>query len=416
MNLPLFFAGRYLFAKKSHNVINIISAISAAGMAIGTAALIIILSIYNGFDSLVKDMLGDFDPDILITPAEGKVFVPEGEVYDWLYGHEDVKNISCTLTENIFISYEGRQSMVTAKGVDWVYEEESPVRNHIRSGEFALHRGDVPLCVAGSSLAYRLGINPRFLSPVEMYFPSRTRSLSVSSPMASVESVNVWPSGIFAINSDIDDKYIIVPIETMKELLEYGDEVSGVEIRLKDGRGSKEIASLAKELSQRLGDGFMVNDRFGQNKSLYKMMRYEKLSIFAILIFIVIIIAFNIFGSLTMLIIEKRGDIQTLKSMGAGDALIRKIFILEGWMISLLGLAAGLVLGIGFSLLQQRFGFIKMPGNFIVEAYPVILSAKDVAVTAVSVAAVGLFIACLPVLGHYGKVRLKEEDSRLNPE
>ena len=339
MNLPLFFAGRYLFAKKSHNVINIISAISAAGMAIGTAALIIILSIYNGFDSLVKDMLGDFDPDILITPAEGKVFVPEGEVYDWLYGHEDVKNISCTLTENIFISYEGRQSMVTAKGVDWVYEEESPVRNHIRSGEFALHRGDVPLCVAGSSLAYRLGINPRFLSPVEMYFPSRTRSLSVSSPMSSVESVNVWPSGIFAINSDIDDKYIIVPIETMKELLEYGDEVSGVEIRLKDGCGSKEVAYLAKELSQRLGDGFMVNDRFGQNKSLYKMMRYEKLSIFAILIFIVIIIAFNIFGSLTMLIIEKRGDIQTLKSMGAGDALIRKIFILEGWMISLLGLA-----------------------------------------------------------------------------
>lgn len=416
MNLPLFFAARYLFAKKSHNVINIISAISAAGMAIGTAALIIILSIYNGFDSLVKDMLGDFDPDILITPAEGKVFVPEGEVYDWLYGHEDVKNISCTLTENIFISYEGRQSMVTAKGVDWVYEEESPVRNHIRSGEFALHRGDVPLCVAGSSLAYRLGINPRFLSPVEMYFPSRTRSLSVSSPMSSVESVNVWPSGIFAINSDIDDKYIIVPIETMKELLEYGDEVSGVEIRLKDGCGSKEVASLAKELSQRLGDGFMVNDRFGQNKSLYKMMRYEKLSIFAILIFIVIIIAFNIFGSLTMLIIEKRGDIQTLKSMGAGDALIRKIFILEGWMISLLGLAAGLGLGIGFSLLQQRFGFIKMPGNFIVEAYPVILSAKDVAVTAVSVAAVGLFIACLPVLGHYGKVRLKEEDSRLNPE
>lgn len=416
MNLPLFFAARYLFAKKSHNVINIISAISAAGMAIGTAALIIILSIYNGFDSLVKDMLGDFDPDILITPAEGKVFVPEGEVYDWLYGHEDVKNISCTLTENIFISYEGRQSMVTAKGVDWVYEEESPVRNHIRSGEFALHRGDVPLCVAGSSLAYRLGINPRFLSPVEMYFPSRTRSLSVSSPMSSVESVNVWPSGIFAINSDIDDKYIIVPIETMKELLEYGDEVSGVEIRLKDGCGSKEVASLAKELSQRLGDGFMVNDRFGQNKSLYKMMRYEKLSIFAILIFIVIIIAFNIFGSLTMLIIEKKGDIQTLKSMGAGDALIRKIFILEGWMISLLGLAAGLVLGIGFSLLQQRFGFIKMPGNFIVEAYPVILSAKDVAVTAVSVAAVGLFIACLPVLGHYGKVRLKEEDSRLNPE
>lgn len=401
MNLPLFFAGRYLFAKKSHNVINIISAISAAGMAIGTAALIIILSVYNGFDSLVKDMLGDFDPDILITPAEGKVFVPEGEVYDWLYSQETVENMCCVLTENIFVSYDGKQSMVTAKGVDWVYEEESPVRNHIRSGEFSLHRGDVPLAVVGSGLAYRLGINPRFLSPVELYFPSRTRDFSVANPMASIESVNVWPSGIFAINSDIDDRYMIVPIDIMKELLEYGDEVSGVEIRLKEGCSGKDVSALMEGISQRLGKDFKVSGRFEQNKALYKMMEYEKLSIFAILIFIVIIIAFNIFGSLTMLIIEKKGDIMTLKSMGADDSLIKKIFVLEGWMISLLGLAAGLVIGIVFSLLQQRFGFIRMPGNFIVEAYPVILSARDVVITALSVSAVGLLIAILPVLSHY---------------
>ena len=396
MNLPFFFAWRYLFAKKSHNVINIISAISAVGMATGTAALIIILSIYNGFDSLVRSMMNDFDPDILISPAEGKTFIPEGQVYDWIYEQDMVKNMSCVITENVFMNYDGKQGMVTAKGVDWVFEEESPVRDHIRSGEFALHRGDVPLAVTGSGIAYRMGINPRFLSPIELYFPARDKNFSMTNPLASIEAVNVWPSGIFSISSEIDDKYVIVPIDVMRELLEYSDEVSGVEIRLRDGHTQKDVKAMVKEISERLGPEYLVSDRFAQNKSLYRMMKYEKLSIFTILIFIVIIIAFNIFGSLTMLIIEKRGDIGTLKSMGMRDSTVKRIFVLEGWMISLLGLAAGLVLGIGFSLLQQHFGFIKMPGNFVVQAYPVILSAKDVIITAASVAAVGWIIAKLP--------------------
>ena len=396
MNLPFFFAWRYLFAKKSHNVINIISAISAVGMATGTAALIIILSIYNGFDSLVRSMMNDFDPDILISPAEGKTFIPEGPVYDWIYEQDMVKNMSCVITENVFMNYDGKQGMVTAKGVDWVFEEESPVRDHIRSGEFALHRGDVPLAVTGSGIAYRMGINPRFLSPIELYFPARDKNFSMTNPLASIETVNVWPSGIFSISSEIDDKYVIVPIDVMRELLEYSDEVSGVEIRLRDGHTQKDVKAMVKEISERLGPEYLVSDRFAQNKSLYRMMKYEKLSIFTILIFIVIIIAFNIFGSLTMLIIEKRGDIGTLKSMGMRDSTVKGIFVLEGWMISLLGLAAGLVLGIGFSLLQQHFGFIKMPGNFVVQAYPVILSAKDVIITAASVAAVGWIIAKLP--------------------
>ena len=396
MNLPFFFAWRYLFAKKSHNVINIISAISAVGMAIGTAALIIVLSIYNGFDSLVKSMLNDFDPDILITPAEGKTFVPEGPAYDWIYGQEIVKNMCCVITENVFVNYDGRQGMVTAKGADWVYEEESPLREHIRSGEFALHRGDVPLAVVGSGIAYRMGVNPRFLSPLELYFPARDRNFSLTNPMASIETVNVWPSGIFAINSEIDDRYIIVPIKVMKELLGYGDEVSGVELRLRDGYRQKDAEKLKAGISERLGPDYKVSDRFEQNKSLYKMMKYEKLSIFTILVFIVIIIASNIFGSLSMLIIEKRRDIGILESMGMKESTVRQVFVLEGWMISLLGLGAGLVTGIGFSLLQQHFGIIKMPGNFMVQAYPVILSVRDVIITAVSVAAVGWIIARLP--------------------
>ena len=404
MNLPFFIARRYLFARKSHNVINIISAISAIGMAIGTAALIIVLSIYNGFDSLVKSMLSNVEPDILITPAEGKTFVPRGDAYDWIYGQKSVSNMCCVLEENVFINYDGRQGLAVAKGVDMIYEEESPLRNHMTEGRFSLHRGDVLMACVGAGLASTMGINPRFVSPIEIYYPSRTRSISLSNPAASLESKNVYPSGIFSINNDIDSRYMILPIEAMQELLEYeGDVASGVEIRLVEGCPQSEVRRLQQEISARLGEGFRVSDRFQQNESLYKMMKYEKLSIYMILIFIIIIIAFNIFGSLSMLIIEKRGDIRTLRSMGAQDRLLRNVFILEGWMISLLGLAAGLVLGISFSLIQQHFGLIKMPGNFVVQAYPVILSWKDILATAGGVAVIGYLIALLPVASFYRK-------------
>lgn len=398
MNLPLFIAGRYLIARKSHNVINIISAISAVGMAVGTAALVIILSVYNGFDSIVTSMLGNIEPDLEITSEKGKAFIAEGEVYDWIYDQPAVRNMSCVITENVFIDYEGRQSIVKAKGVDFVYEEESPIRDHLRSGEFRLHKGDIPMAVAGSGLAYRLGINPRFVSGIDIYYPSRTRNFSVSNPASSLEKITVYPSGIFSINNDIDNEYLILPIEKMQELLEYENgEVSAAEIRLEDGTSEKELQHLRKEISARLGNGFKVNDRYMQNETLYRMMKYEKLSIFMILAFVIVIISFNIFGSLSMLIIEKKPDIATLRSLGAENSLIKRIFVLEGWMISLSGLAAGLVIGIGFVLVQQFSGLIKMPGNFVVQAYPVILSVPDILVTAACVAAIGYVMAILPV-------------------
>ena len=405
MRLPVFIAKRYLFAKKSHNVINIISAISAIGMAIGTAALIIIMSVYNGFDSLVRSMMGNVEPDLMITPATGKVFVPEGDTYDWIYDQTTVKNMCCVLQEQVFISYAGQQGVATVKGVDWIYEDESPVRNHIIEGIFRLHRGDIPLAAVGAGLAHSMGINPRFVSPVEIYFPSRTRKLSTANPISSIEAIKVWPSSTFSINTDIDASLMIVPIEKMRELLEYDEEVSAVEIRLTEDAGQNELTRIQKEISQRLGPDFKVKDRFQQNESLYKMMKYEKAAIYMILIFIIIIIAFNIFGSLSMLIIEKRPDIETLRSLGAKDRLVRRIFVLEGWMISLAGLAAGLIIGIGFSLLQQHFGFIKMPGHFIVQAYPIILSWSDILVTVVGVALIGYVIALLPVASFYKKER-----------
>ena len=403
MNLAQFIAGRYLFAKKSHNVINIISATSAIGMAVGTAALIIILSVYNGFDSLIRSMMSNVEPDLLITPATGKTLVPDDSTFDWIYDQPSVKNMCCVLEEQVFISYDGKQSLARAKGVDWVYEEESPLKDHMRDGEFKLHRGDVPLAAVGAGLAYELGISPRFLSPVEIYFPTRTGRISLANPAASIESVRVYPSGLFSVNNDVDAELLIVPIEKMQELLEYEDEVSAVEIRLTEDSPKDELKRLQKEIGARLGPGFRVKDRFQQNESLYKMMKYEKAAIFMILIFVIIIIAFNIFGSLTMLIIEKKEDIRTLRSMGAPDSLIRKIFVLEGWFISLAGLAGGLVIGVGFAALQQAFGIIKMPGHFVVQAYPIILSWSDILLTAVGVAVIGYLIALLPVALHSRK-------------
>ena len=401
MRLASFIAGRYLFAKKSHNVINIISAISAIGMAIGTAALIIILSVYNGFDSLIKSMMSNVEPDFLIVPNSGKTFVPNEEAFDLIYDLPEVKSMCCVLQEQVFISYDGKQKLAKAKGVDWIYESESTLGNCMVKGDFKLHKGDIPMAAVGVGLAYEMGIDPAFLSPIEIFYPTRTRKISMSNPAASIESVKVWPSGTFSINADTDRDLMILPIAKMQELLEYeGDVISGMEIRLTEGTSAKTARKLQKSISETLGENYIVKNRFQQNESLYKMMKYEKAAIFIILIFVVIIIAFNIFGSLSMLIIEKQDDISTLKSLGAKDSLINKIFILEGWMISLAGLAGGLLLGIGFALLQQQFGFIKMPGHFIVQAYPVILSWSDVLLTTVGVATVGYVIATLPVLSN----------------
>lgn len=397
MHLPLFIARRYLFAKKSHNVINIISAISAVGMAIGTAALIIILSIYNGFDELVKSTLSNVEPDILITPAKGKVFIPEGEAFDRIKANPMIGEYDLILQENVFVDYDGHQGIAKAKGVDSAFEAESPLAEHITNGEFSLHKGQLPQMVVGAGLAYKMGMNPAFLASAELYFPIRDRNFSLANPAASIETVRMRPSGIFSVNHQIDDDLMIVPIEEMRKLLGYEEEVSGVEIRLAEGSTAKDIRSAIKHIQKELGPEFKVLDRFRQNPSLYKMMRYEKAAIYLILIFVIIIIALNIFGSITMLIIEKKDDIETYRSLGATDQMLRRTFTLEGWLISLLGLAAGLVIGIGFSLAQQHFGFIKMPGSFLVNAYPVILQWQDVLATIAGVALIGYIIALLPV-------------------
>lgn len=391
MNTAFYIAGRYLFARKSHNVINVISAISAAGMAIGTAALILILSVYNGFDRIIESNLSDLDPDILVTAADGRRFVPDETLLEALGQDERVTGISLVLEEHVLLSYAGRQGLALAKGVDSSYEEHSPLAGHITAGEFSLHFGDVPQAAVGAALAREMGINPRFLDKLKLYYPRPGAGIPLTGLSSSLGSVSVVPSSLFSINSDTDAETVILPIETMRELLGEEAAVSGIELRTSSGTDAK----MLRKLQAVAGPEFRILDREMQRPAIYKMMKYEKLAIYSILIFVVIIVAFNIFGSLSMLKIEKRGDMETLRAMGATERLTRQVFVLEGWLISLAGLIAGLAAGVACALVQQHFGIIKMPQGFLISAYPCILEAGDVLLTIAGVALTGLLISLL---------------------
>ncbi len=401
MKLPLYIAWRYLFARKSAGVINLISAISAVGMAVGTAALVLILSVYNGFDRIIRDNLSDVDPDLRVSPAAGKTFVPEGPAFDWLYEQEAVGTLCSVIEEQVFLSYEGRQGVALARGVDRVYEEENDLSRHVAAGEWILRRGDVAFAAVGAGLAGKMGIHPRFLTPIELYYPDRSAPFSPARPLASLHQEKVWPGSLLTVGSDWDEETILLPIETMRRLTGYGEEISAVEVRLAPGQQhpKKALRRLKKEMEAQFGPDYRIADRYQQHPALYKMMRYEKAAVYLILIFIVLIIALNIFGSLSMLIIEKREDRQTLRALGASEPLIRRIFVLEGWLISLLGMAAGLVIGVALALLQQHLGLVKMPGNFLVAAYPVVLRWTDVLLTAAGVGLIGLLVALAPASG-----------------
>ena len=304
--LPLRIALRYLFSRKSYHVINMISGIGAAGMAIGTAALVVILSVFNGFDSLVSQSLTDAHPDLVIKPATGKVFRPDS--LSWLVEEPSIVRLSSVLEDQAFLSCDGKQGLVLVKGVDLAAEEESPLKAHMIDGVWQLHRGDRAMAVAGAGLAAQLGLNPRFLAPLELHYPSRTEAISLANPAASLRSVKLGLAGVLSVSSELDAKLLVVPIGTVRELLGYETEVSALEI----WAAPEQAQTLQKALQERLGTHFRVLDRYQQNASVYKMMRYEKLAIFLILIFVVLIIAFNIYSSLRMLVIEKEADIATL--------------------------------------------------------------------------------------------------------
>ena len=397
MKVAPFIAWRYLFARKSHNVINVISGISAFGLAVGTAALILILSVYNGFDAIIQANLDDSAPDLKVVRSDSRRFVPSGQAFESIFDAPELASVGTSLSSEVLVTHEGAQAVAKARGVDFVFEEESGMAKHVLLGDWALYRGDLPLASIGTGLANKLGANPRFRTPLVLYYPSENAGLSPVNPMGSLRKESLLVGSVLSVNADTDEELLILPIETLGSLLGCAPgEVSAVELRFAEGLSKADLRSFQKRISALLGPDFQVQDRYRQHQALYRMILAEKAAIWAILAFVVLIVALNIFGSLSMLMIEKKEDAATLKALGASDALVRRVFVLEGWLVSLLGMAVGLVFGVLLAWLQQRFGFVKMPGSFIVDAYPVALKWGDVLLTAVSVALIGLLVALAP--------------------
>jgi lipoprotein-releasing system permease protein len=395
VRLSLYIAKRYLFAKKSRNAINIISAVSVAGVAVGTMALIIILSVFNGLELLVTSIFNTFDPDLKITATEGKTFVADSIKLKMLANVDGVSCYSLTIEENVLLKYSDRQFVATVKGVDDNYAAVTSIDSSMWEGEFLLktEKGS-PYAVPGIGIANYLGIRVNFITPLFIYVLKRNTSDNIN-PENAYNREYIFPSGIFQVEQSYDSKYIYVPLEFARDLLESDDGISTVEIKFTSGADEPQVQ---KEVKRIFGEEFIVQNRFEQQELFYKVMHSERLAIFFILTLILIIASFNIIGSLTMLIIEKERDIEILKSLGADNMLIRKIFIFEGWLISIIGAIAGLFFGFFICWLQQTYGIVKLQSDsLIMEAYPVVIKLKDFIIVPATVLLIGFWAAWYPV-------------------
>lgn len=397
MFLPFYIAKRYLVSKKSHNIINIISAISVAGVGVGTMALIVILSVFNGFEDLVKSLYNTFDPDIKITITEGKVFDPQKIDRTEIESIPGVVSYTEVVEETVLLKHKAEQSIVTMKGVSDDFLVHNPLDSMLFDGDFILRSGNVDHAVMGYLVAYNLGIrlyDPD--NPIVVYVPRRTKA-TMTSMEGSFNAGMLTASAVFAIQQEIDSKYVIVPLEFARDLVEYDEgEVTSVEIRLEKDADYEDIQDQVAEIA---GPAFDVRNRFQQQALLYKIMKSEKWAIFFILTFILIIAAFNVVGSISMLILDKRKDIAILSSMGASTTLIKRIFLTEGMFVSLFGAISGMIIGAVLCFVQMEFGLIRLgeAGSFIVPYYPVKMNALDFAAVFATVLVIGYASAWYPV-------------------
>ena len=396
MSLPLYIAKRYLFAKKSRNAINIISAISVAGVTVGTMALIIVLSVFNGLELMVASIFNTFDPELKVTAVEGKSFKSDSLRLELLSAVDGVEVYSLTLEENALLKYDDRQFIATIKGVDDNYGEVTGIEQSIWDGEYLLRSGTGrPYCVPGIGVAQYLGMRINFINPLFIYVPVKGASITNLNIESSFHKEFIYPSGIFEVEQAYDSRYVFVPIDFVRNLIENPDGVSSIDIKLREGADEKNVR---KQVAQIFGPDFKIQNRFEQQELYYKVMRSERMAIFLILTLIIVIASFNIIGSLTMLIIEKRRDVEVLKSLGANNDLIRKTFLFEGWMISILGTILGLVLGFLVCWSQQTFGIVKFASDsLLIDSYPIAMKLKDFIVVPATVLFIGYLAALYPV-------------------
>jgi lipoprotein-releasing system permease protein len=395
MKLSYYIAKRYLFAKKSRNAINVISAVSVAGVAVGTMALIIILSVFNGLEKMVTGIFNTFDPDIKITASEGKTFIADSSKLKMLSKLEGVAVYSLTIEENALLKYGDRQYIATIKGVDKNYAGVTGIDSAMWEGEFVLEaENGRPYAVPGMGVAEYLGMRINFITPLNIILPRKTESLNLN-PENALKSRFIFPSGIFQVEKEYDSRYVYVPLDFARELTDIEEGVTTLEIRFDE---KADASAVQKNIRKIFDKGFEVQNRYEQQEIFYKVMKSERMAIFLILTLILIIASFNIIGSLTMLIIEKERDVEILKSLGADNTLIRKIFIFEGWLISIIGAAAGIILGFLICWLQQRYGLVKLHSeSLIMNSYPVVMKIKDFIIVPVTVLLIGYWAAWYPV-------------------
>ena len=376
MNISLYIAKHYLFSKKSHNIINIISGISVLGFTVGTTALIVIMSVFNGFETVVVKLFNTFNPDILITAKEGKTFDVNTLPVEKIRQIPGVVYITDVIEENALLKYQDKQFIAIIKGVNPDYQKLSGLDTMIAQGEFTLEKDSNNFAIVGQGVAYNLGLTLNdYLNPLEIYVPRRG-SQNFVNPLEAFNSGVLYPSGIFSIQQDYDVKYVITPIRFTRKLLDYDNEITSVEIGIAPDANRENVQ---EQINKIAGEKFVVKNRFQQQELLYKIMKSEKWAIILILSFILLIATFNIIGTLTMLILDKKKDIAVLWSMGADRKLIRKIFFTEGIMITLIGALLGIGIGAIVCWLQQRYGFVRMPdsGSFVITAYPVNMKVLD---------------------------------------
>lgn len=400
MNVPFYIARRYLFSKKSHNAINIISMVCVCGVVIATIAVVCALSVFNGFNDLVAGMFSSFDPELKISPRTGKVFDPTTAEFQKVKQLPDIAYFGEVLQDNALVRYHNRQDIAIIKGVDDNFSHLTQIDSILIDGSFILKDEVADYATLGVGLSSKLGAKPGFASPLEIYVPKRDEKVNLSNPASSFNQEYAYIGGVFLINQQVyDEGYMILPLSLVRQLLKYDKEVSSIELKLADGA---DISSVRKQIKAILGDQFTVQDRYEQQEASFKMMQVEKWMTFLILSFILAIALFNVVGSLSMLMIEKKDDVRTLRNMGASDSLIRRIFLFEGWMISGFGALIGIVIGLVLCLLQQTYGIIKLgqtAGAFIIDAYPVRVIFTDLLTAFITVAAIGFMAAWYPV--HY---------------
>ncbi|NLI35004.1 MAG: ABC transporter permease [Bacteroidales bacterium] len=411
MNFPFYIAKRYLFSKKKHNAINIISGVSVCGVALATMALVCTLSVFNGFRDMVATFFTAFDPELKITVNEGKVFNPTDAHYKELKKMADVKVCTLTLEENAMVQYKDRQTMAVIKGVQENFEKLTSIDSIlIGNGLFMLHDTIADYGIMGVELVSTLGCGVQFLDPLQVYVPKRDAPVDLVNPSSSFNMEYLYSPGVvFAVKQrKYDSQYIITSLAFARHLLNYNNEVSAIELKLMP---NSDVESVKAKIEKLVGPKYSVKNRYEQQEDVFQIMKIEKFISYLFLTFILMIACFNVIGSLSMLILDKKDDVATLRSLGANDKVISRIFLFEGRLISVIGAVFGILLGLLLCYLQQKYGLIQLGNggdNFIVKAYPVSVHAMDIVVIFFTVIIVGFLSVWYPVR-YLSKKMLKQK-------